>query len=69
MRIHGNERRSLKHNLSLLGLTEKCYMKSQQWRAIRAVVLKLAVNLGKYAAHLEKQAVADKKSNENVPLQ
>ena len=44
-----------KHNIALLGLTVKSYMKSNQWQAIRAVILKLAVNLGKYAAYLEKQ--------------
>ena len=46
-----------KHYIALLGSTEKSYMKRKQWHAIRAIILKLAINLGNYAMYLEKQAI------------
>ena len=34
-------------------------MKRKQWHAIRAIILKLAINLGNYAVYLEKQGHRD----------
>ena len=39
----------------MLNLTEMSYMKAEAWVGVRAVLLKLAVNLCKYATYLEHQ--------------
>ena len=50
------------HSIGLLNLTEMSYMKAEAWVGVRAVLLKLAINLRKYATYLEHQC---KVSNEH----
>ena len=48
------------HSVGLLNLTEMSYMKAEAWVGVRAVLLKLAVNLRKYETHLEHQCEKSK---------